>query len=452
MRPTPPSLAAAKPARWASGTDPGRRTVSPQANGGGDALTVGTSVGPGGVGEAVAGGAVPGGVVEGAEVGPAPQAATRSAVSAGTMTRRPGVCMAPGNAGGPRRSSAGRRTCRDRIGPRARIPADPCCASSAWPSAPSPTAHRVSSARERAHRRPAGRLPLRRVRRRSRLPLPGPRPSPPLLRREPGGAAGPGPPGRLLPLERVPRLPDVRGLGAPGGGASQGRIADPVAARSGGDAASVDGAQGRRCGRHLRRVPAWGARPTPVRGRLGGPAAVGARRCGHGWSCLPRPVARATRPTSARLPMPAGRRAGSSRQSRGPASTSPSWTVTPSRPPRISTRRRPRPRHPPPSWRDGPGSRLPLRRSGRSRSRGTRRASSPRRIATPTTATPTTATPTTATRRRAGGRSPSRAGSRSATRRCHRRRERGARQAPTSGTTLPPPPGRSRAASRPIRP
>ena len=43
-----------------------------------------------------------------------------------------------------------------------------------------------------------------------------------MLRRDAGGAARGRPPGGVLPLHRVPRLPDVQGLGPPRGGAGQG--------------------------------------------------------------------------------------------------------------------------------------------------------------------------------------------------------------------------------------
>ena len=44
-----------------------------------------------------------------------------------------------------------------------------------------------------------------------------------MLRRIATGSAGPCPPGGVLPLERVPRLPDLPGMGAPGGGSSRRR-------------------------------------------------------------------------------------------------------------------------------------------------------------------------------------------------------------------------------------
>ncbi len=96
-----------------------------------------------------------------------------------------------------------------------------------------PRPQRVSSRRDRAHCRSAGRLSVRRPRRGPRSPGARPRPPPPVLRGEPSRAAGPRPPGRVLPVRLVRRLPDLRGLGAARGGAREGRRGGALRARGG---------------------------------------------------------------------------------------------------------------------------------------------------------------------------------------------------------------------------
>ena len=154
-------------------------------------------------------------------------------------------------------------------------------------------------------------VPVRGVRGRSRSAGHQPRSSPPLLRRARAVAACRGPPGGLLPLERLPGLPDLPGLGEARGGAcsrrgrataggADGAARDRRRRRSGPalrpaeDSSTTTPATTRSARAGRRRSSRDDDRPpaTPSRGRptdpaqpaarLGGAAAVGARRAGAG--------------------------------------------------------------------------------------------------------------------------------------------------------------------------
>ena len=193
--------------------------------------------------------------------------------------------------------------------------------------------------RRGARRDPAG-LSLRRVRGRSRTAFDGARPSAPLLRRAAPGPPRPGPPGALLPDARLPELPDLPGLGPPGGGQGvgpgrrEGSAGRPAAGRSGrlgGPAADLldipvrtaGGPRGRGPAGRLRRRRAGVRRGAPcgrARGRGRRPRGTGRAR---GWrrSCSRRGISAPPRPTRhpTRRPSWPAARAGPGRAPRLPA-------------------------------------------------------------------------------------------------------------------------------------
>ena len=222
--------------------------------------------------------------------------------------------------------------------------------------------------------RRCARLPLRRLRGRSRRASDQPRPPSSLLRRAESGSARPGAPGGVLPLVRVPRLPDVPGLGH---GA---RPRDPAARR-----AAV-----RRLRRHGDRGRAVAAKSAA---ELAGAAALDGRRmaspgpatssttAGSGTRTSPRRPATATHepdedepPTSPTSSRARGRglsgsyadrvAAGGVAAAGSPARGPPTTTLRRARPPsrRRGTRRRTGANRPPPP-RSPAGSTPPRARS-----------------------------------------------------------------------------------------
>ena len=143
--------------------------------------------------------------------------------------------------------------------------------------------HRRDDRPRAPDRRRRSRVPLRRVRGRSRRARAGAGPPPSLLRGASPRASRVGAPGGVLPLVRVPGLPDVPGLGPTRGRDGSRRGAGRGRARSGAvrgargrpaDAADRASAEARARHRHAR--PARAApQPAP---RLGGAPAVDRRR------------------------------------------------------------------------------------------------------------------------------------------------------------------------------